>query len=354
VLVVQTASAFQGHFMKNVMEFLNYNASPALLDTYTSCMSEHGIADDAGNRQARLAVESRMYPIFVHDPRKGDTLAERFSLDGNPDIGKNSTMTSIQYIDDDGNTQLKEIPFTPADFGLHEGRFKKHYRPANGEAETVPIDEFIKLSEEERYGKAPFIWSTDDDRKLIKLIVSPAIVDLTEERLRNWRMLEYLSGLHIDRMNEEHIRALEEWREKYQRANQDRERSIDDIARGMSQLATASNAPAGSASGATQVSLPSRSAPETTKPGATPDSGLPLVAIADDDLAKCTNCKTCYQDLSELFEKTTIVVDGEAKEVSRVIPGALDKVQLTPEIIARASRVADDCDAEIIQFNQPG
>jgi len=354
VLVVQTASAFQGHFMKNVMEFLNYNASPALLDTYTSCMSEHGIADDAGNRQARLAVESRMYPIFVHDPRKGDTLAERFSLDGNPDIGKNWTMTSIQYIDDDGNTQLKEIPFTPADFGLHEGRFKKHYRPANGEAETVPIDEFIKLSEEERYGKAPFIWSTDDDKKLIKLIVSPAIVDLTEERLRNWRMLEYLSGLHIDRMNEEHIRALEEWREKYQRANQDRERSIDDIARGMSQLATASNAPAGSASGATQVSLPSRSAPETTKPGATPDSGLPLVAIADDDLAKCTNCKTCYQDLSELFEKTTIVVDGEAKEVSRVIPGALDKVQLTPEIIARASRVADDCDAEIIQFNQPG
>ncbi|MCB1830729.1 MAG: hypothetical protein KDI35_11645, partial [Gammaproteobacteria bacterium] len=73
VLVVQTASAFQGHFMKNLMEFLNYNASPALLDTYTSCMSEHGIADDAGNRRARLAVESRMYPLFVHDPRKGAT-----------------------------------------------------------------------------------------------------------------------------------------------------------------------------------------------------------------------------------------------------------------------------------------
>ena len=27
--------------------------------------------------------------------------------------------------------------------------------------------------------------------------------------------------------------------------------------------------------------------------------------LAEDDLAKCTNCKTCYQDLSELFEKTT-------------------------------------------------
>ena len=41
-----------------------------------------------GNRRARLAVESRMYPLFVHDPRKGATLAARFSPDGNPDIGK--------------------------------------------------------------------------------------------------------------------------------------------------------------------------------------------------------------------------------------------------------------------------
>ena len=75
--------------------------------------------------------------------------------------------------------------------------------------------------------------------------------------------------------------------------------------------------------------------------------------IADDDLAKCTNCKTCYQDLSELFEKTKIMVDGEPKEVSRVIPGVLNKIEITPELIHRASRVADDCDAEIIRFHQP-
>ena len=81
--------------------------------------------------------------------------------------------------------------------------------------------------------------------------------------------------------------------------------------------------------------------------------GAPLVSITEADMAKCTNCKTCYQDLSELFEKTTIVVDGKALEVSRVIPGALERVQLTPELIAKAARIADDCDAEIIRFNQP-
>ena len=70
-------------------------------------------------------------------------------------------------------------------------------------------------------------------------------------------------------------------------------------------------------------------------------------------MPKCTNCKTCYQDVSELFEKTKIVVDGQPKEVSRVIPGALDKVEITPELIQKCSRVADDCDAEIIRFNRP-
>jgi len=88
VLVIQTNAALQSHFMKNVMDFLTYNESPAVFDTYTTCQPEHGIADDAGNRRAMLAIESRMSPVFVHDPRRGDTLAERFSLEGNPEIGK--------------------------------------------------------------------------------------------------------------------------------------------------------------------------------------------------------------------------------------------------------------------------
>jgi pyruvate-ferredoxin/flavodoxin oxidoreductase len=82
-------------------------------------------------------------------------------------------------------------------------------------------------------------------------------------------------------------------------------------------------------------------------------SGGPLVEITDEDIAKCTNCKTCYQDVSELFEKTKIMVDGQPKEVSRVIPGIFEKVEITPDLILRAARVADDCDAEIIRFHQP-
>ena len=355
VLVIQTNAAMQSHFLKHAMDFLTYNASPAVFDTYTTCQPEHGIADDAGARHAILAVESRMSPVFVHDPRRGDTLAERFSLEGNPEIGKDWISTTLEYVDDYGNTQLLEIPFTVADFAVLEGRFKKHFRPLDGDGEPVPIHEYIDLDKDQRYGKVPFIWSTSADGKLVRLTMTKAIVELTEERRRNWRMLEYLGGLHIERMEADHIDQLEEYKQKYLQSHAAREQSIDSIARGMAELASASAAPATPMEKTIPVTVATaaQAALQTPALGPAGDHGGELVAITEIDMPLCTNCKTCYQDLPELFEKTKIVVEGSTREVSRVIPGIFDKIEMTPELVQRASRVADDCDAEIIRFNPP-
>lgn len=336
--------------MKNVMDFLTYNKSSAVFDTYTTCQPEHGIADDAGSRRATLAVESRMSPVFVHDPRRGDTLAERFSLEGNPEIGKDWMTKTLDYIDDEGNAALLEIPFTAADFAVHEGRFKKHFHPVSQDDDPLLIAEYIDLSKSDRYGKVPFIWSTNADGKLIKLTMSSAIVELTEERRRNWRMLEYLGGLHIERMEAGHRQELESWQQKYHQSSVARESSIDSIARGMAELASLSGAPAATAEKTIPVKV--AKAESTLKEPVSTESA-DLVEIPEADMVKCTNCKTCYQDLSELFEKTKIVVGGSAKEVSRVIPGIFDRIEITPELVQRASRVADDCDVEIIRFHPP-
>ena len=56
----------------------------------------------------------------------------------------------------------------------------------------------------------------------------------------------------------------------------------------------------------------------------------PVVTMDEAKAAACTNCKTCYQDASEIFEKTQIEVDGQSKEVAHMIPGALDKIKVTP------------------------
>jgi pyruvate-ferredoxin/flavodoxin oxidoreductase len=147
---------------------------------------------------------------------------------------------------------------------------------------------------------------------------------------------------------------------RYEESNTARENAIDSIARGMAELASASGAPAEPATQSISVDAitAARTAVEVQAkaPAAatlSTQGGATLVEITDEDMPKCTNCKTCYQDCSELFEKTTIMVDGESKVVSRVIPGIFDKIEITPELAQRASRIADDCDAEIIRFHPP-
>ncbi|MCQ1057997.1 2-oxoacid:acceptor oxidoreductase family protein [Photobacterium sp. DNB23_23_1] len=349
VMVVQTSTALQGHFMSNLMEYLNYQDAPALFDVYTPCMGEHGIADDASTRHSRLAVESRMSPVFVHDPRKGETLSERFCIEGNPELQQDWATHTISYIDNDGMTQLKQVPFTPADFSLYEGRFKKHFSPVTEDHHAIEVAEYVAMSADERNGKTPFIWATDKQQHLIKLQVSSSIVALTEERLRNWHMLQYLSGQHVTNIDQQYQRQINEWKQRYQSAMDSNEQTIESIANGLAELAMAASPNVTNAIPVTQIESGS-TAPQASSHA---DGALPLVVINEDDKGQCTDCKTCYQQLGELFEKTTIVDNGEAKIISQVIPNALETVQLSDEIVKRASRIADECDAEIIHFNAP-
>jgi pyruvate ferredoxin oxidoreductase beta subunit len=83
VYVAETTPAHINHFYRAVME-ANAYPGPAVVIAYSACMPEHGIADDAATRQARRAVDSRAFPLFTYDPRRGPTLHERLSLQGNP------------------------------------------------------------------------------------------------------------------------------------------------------------------------------------------------------------------------------------------------------------------------------
>lgn len=71
--------------------------------------------------------------------------------------------------------------------------------------------------------------------------------------------------------------------------------------------------------------------------------------IREEDVPKCVNCKTCYQQAPELFEKTMIVIDGQATEVGHMIPGVLSRIKVTPELVAKVARIAANCDSEIIK-----
>lgn len=346
--VVSTATAMQGHFLRNTMSMLTYTDGPAVMDVYTPCQGEQGIGDNMANRRGRLAVESRMSPLFVHDPRRGEVLHDWFDLDGNPDPDQTWTTHTLEYLDDHGRLQLMECALTPADFALEEARFAKQFvkLPADQDSISVPVDQYLDLPPAEQATHVPFIWATNAARHLVKMKVSQPIVTMVERRRRNWQLLQYLAGVNLDELTALHAQDLSELQTRYDQAMSARESSMDEIARAMSELAAATTAQPVTSFGGIFGGFAAGAQAAASTPAA--PSGQPIVQLAVEDIVNCTDCKNCWQELPELFERHKVIVDGEAKVAARLIPGAIDKVEVTDELKRRIAKVVANCDAEII------
>jgi pyruvate ferredoxin oxidoreductase beta subunit len=145
VYVAQTTCAHPNHFYKAVMEANQY-PGPALINVFTTCQPEHGVADNMAEHQAKLAADSRSFPVMIYDPRKGARFRERLSLVGNPNVKED------WYIHPKTGEQIDFIYFART-----EGRFAKHF---------------------------------DKDGN-----PSPTLIAARDERLENWRMLQDLAGV---------------------------------------------------------------------------------------------------------------------------------------------------------------
>ena len=143
--VAQTTCAHTTHFYKAVLGALEFDG-PAIVNCYTTCQPEHSVGDNMASNQARLAVDTRAFPLLLHDPRKGNSIRKRLSLQGNPAM-KNDWWTNPKT----GET----VDFI--DFARSEGRFAKHFDKEGNPSETL--------------------------------------LQTREERLENWRLLQELASL---------------------------------------------------------------------------------------------------------------------------------------------------------------
>ena len=163
-------------------------------------------------------------------------------------------------------------PLTPAEFALGEVRFKKQFKKLapDLEASALPMDEYVELPRTGRVGRIPFVYATDDDRHLIKVACSDAIVALVEDRRRYWQTLQYLSGVHEAQLTALHRADFDALTTLYEQATQQRESSLDEIAKAMSELATSSKAPIGmgfgGSGGAVRRSGPGAAAAASRRP----------------------------------------------------------------------------------------
>ncbi len=145
VFVAQTTAGHLNHFYKSILAANEY-PGPAIVVCYATCQPEHGVGDNRSMAQAKLAVESRTFPLITYDPRKGSRIRECLSLHGNP------AMKEDWYIDPKTNAPLDFVTFART-----EGRFARHF-DANGNA-----DEYLLRAQ--------------------------------QDRLENWRRLQELAGL---------------------------------------------------------------------------------------------------------------------------------------------------------------
>ncbi len=198
--VMQSCMANTSHMIEGFIDGL-MTRRPALFNLYTTCQPEHGVGDDLGAHQAKLALESRAYPIFKYNPDVSIKAAEAFDLSGNPDMDKIWPSYQLKYIEN-GRQKTMEVAMTFADFAITEARFRKHFRKAPRDTwneNMVPLAEFMEMSEDDRNGKYPFIWAVDKKQQLSRVMVAKPIVESSEERRDFWIMLRDMAGIRPDK-----------------------------------------------------------------------------------------------------------------------------------------------------------
>ncbi len=255
---------------------------PAVFNLYTTCQPEHGVGDDMGAHQAKLAVESRAYPIFKYNPDHGIKAKEAFDLSGNPAMDEIWPTYGLKYLEY-GQERTMQLPMTFADFALTEARFRKHFRKVPRTAwneNMVLLADFLELEESEREGKFPYIWAVDRNQKLNRVLVAKPIVESCEERRDFWLMLRDLAGVETEKPQEENL--------------EDKIRSevVGNIAQGLMQLA------GGNGDGFVQMAM---GQPTTTEVSVEekPSNGGYLAPWLETD--ECTSCDECIRINPNIF-----------------------------------------------------
>ncbi|MDA1014823.1 MAG: 2-oxoacid:acceptor oxidoreductase family protein [Planctomycetota bacterium] len=206
--VMQSTVAQPAHMIEGFIQGLK-TRRPALFNIYTSCQPEHGIGDDMSTHQAKLVVESRAYPLFRYNPDLGPRPHECFDLSGNPELDRDWPTYTLKYTES-GREKSLELPMTFADFAVTEIRFRKHFRvapPDTWNDNMSPLSEFLDLSEAERAGRFPYVWSVDRQQHLTRLLVDESIVRSCEDRRDFWIMLKSIARVGEHEVSRDEIEA---------------------------------------------------------------------------------------------------------------------------------------------------
>jgi ferredoxin len=341
---VMQAPASRAVFLRERMLDGMRVAGPALFCVGVPTRRDDGLNTYLG---AAAATESRLLPVVVFDPSRGDVLAERIDIAENPQKERVWPVDPFTYRNGAGQETTVDLAFTPADLLFGDPRLSGHFWTAPvawWHDAMLPLHEMLELPQNEAAGRIPYILTVDANNRVGRVVVSRAVVEFSRGCRACWMGLRESGGVE----NSFAARQLAAERERIS-AEKDAEvaeieknyvaqleQDVSDLTREIvqriaSQLMGAEG---------TAVAIPMPSAPPTPRdkapvapaeakpaPAAAPEEDEAIVI--DDayiDTPLCTSCNECTQLNPRIFaynaNKQAEIKDATAGPFSDIVTAA--------------------------------
>jgi ferredoxin len=328
------------------------------------------------------AVQGRVCPDFQYDPDAGQSWAERFDLEGNPQPERAWPIYPLAYLGggvEGGVEQTLEVALTFADTMALEPAYQRQLwviPPAGWDDTQLPLAEYLeRIDPEGRERWIPYLWIVDGRGLLQRAVVTRELAAVCRDRLRGWRVLQELGGYKnafaeqaAARAREEALAEAESQRAELEQAHaEELARVGGEAAReSMERLAAVLLSPDGVVSAAPMpakaavapVAASAEAAEEATAAEEVPEEEEEAVLAFDDpfiDSALCTTCNECTAINAQLFkynaDKQAFIADETAGSYVEMVKAAelcpakcihpakprTGDATATPELIERAA-----------------
>jgi ferredoxin len=194
--VLQSASSNLFRLRHSIERGMSYPGA-ALFSVFS------GAAARAGQLPCYLvsaaAMQSRAFPVFTYDPAAGPDLADRFSLEDNPQPEVDWPVVQLQFADAELQRVIEPLAFTLADFVVCDARHAAHFArvpSAAWNAGMVTVAESLAHPPATGSAHIPYLLAVDGEDVLQRVIVDDKVMLAARRCRETWHRLQELGGVH--------------------------------------------------------------------------------------------------------------------------------------------------------------
>ena len=172
--------------------------------------------------QLVAAQQSRTTPCFRYDPLAGESWAERFDLADNPQVECPWPTHEVSFVDASGEKATRDEAFTFAHAAAVDPAYGSHFRVIPSEAwgeDQIEVAEYLAAPPAEQRRLVPYLWVVTESGELARAVLTRELAFACRDRMRAWRILQELAGLHNEYARRAAEKATEQARAEAERLN---------------------------------------------------------------------------------------------------------------------------------------